>query len=258
MSFDQAEIFAKSPLGVIICDDHQRVIWCNQRFLQNTHLEESQVVNQLYAALPVEAIDKHGHVVQLFSEGQTEEIKFQYWHEPIDAPAGGQAHYFAKERNQKDRLSIAASKLAGAKLANRANWVEFLDYEVSRSRRYDNPLSVMKLHLLVLEKPDNVVDETLNQTIKDTLTDELRWADMIGHTDQGTFLTVLPETPESALINLEEKLRKSIARQLNFIDSSMKYEVVFGEASWRKHDDSQLLLKRARDRLVERLEKLVD
>jgi len=257
MSFDQSEIFLKSPLGVLICDENQRITWCNQRFLDDTKLDQSQVIDQLYAALPIEAVDKRGQLVQLFIEGQSEEVKFQYWHVPVDNPAGGHAHYFAKERNDKDKLSLAAAKLAGAKLANRANWVEFLDYEVSRSRRYDNPLSVMKLHLLVLHKPDNVVEETLNQTIKDTLTDELRWADMIGHTDQGTFLMVLPETPESALINLENKLCKSIQRQLEFIDSNLKYEVVFGEASWRKHDDSQLLLKRARNRLVERLEKLI-
>ncbi|TQV71998.1 diguanylate cyclase [Aliikangiella marina] len=258
MSFDQSEIFLKSPLGILVCDENQRITWCNERFLSDTQLDESQVVGQLYAALPVEAIDKKGHLVQLFSESVSDEVKLLHWHQPVDTPAGGQAHYFAKQRNQKDKLSLAAAKLAGAKLANRANWVEFLDYEVSRSRRYDNPLSVLKLQLLVLEKPDSVADETLHQTIKDTLTDELRWADMIGHTDQGTFLTVLPETPESALVNLEEKLRRSITRQLAFVDASMKYEIVFGEASWRKHDDSQLLLKRARDCLVKRLEKLIE
>ena len=257
MSFDQSELLVKSPLGVLVCDKQQRITWCNDRFLTDTGLIREQVIDQLYPALPLEAIDKNTQLVQLFNENGGEDVKFQYWQEELDSPAEHSVHYFTRERLNKDKVSMAAAKLAGAKLAKRNNWVEFLDYEVSRSRRYDNPLSIIKLHLLVLDKPDNVVEETLQQTVKDTLTDELRWADMIGHTDHGSFLAVLPETPESALKSLQEKLSQALKRQLDFVSDALKYEIVFGEACWRKHDDSRQLLKRARSQLVEKLEALL-
>jgi len=258
MSFDQSELLLKSPLSIVICDAQQRITWCNERFLADTHLEKAQVVDQLYPALPLEAIDKHTQIVQLFGDNTGEEIKFHYWQEQLDDPAGHKIHYFARERHGQDKVSLAAAKLASAKLSNRTTWVEFLEYEVSRSRRYDNPLSLIKLHLLVLAKPDNVVEETLHQTIKDTLTDELRWADMIGHTDHGSYLVVLPETPESALSSLKQKLSQAFDRQLKFVSDALDYKIVYGEASWRKHDDSQHLLKRARAQLVENLEALID
>ena len=111
---------------------------------------------------------------------------------------------------------------------------------------------------MVLEKPDSVAEETLHATIKDTLMDELRWADMIGHTDHGTYLMILPETPGDSLSLLQEKLEKALKRQFDFISEAINYRLVFGEASWRKHDDSQLLLKRARENLVEKLEHLLE
>jgi translation elongation factor EF-1beta len=257
MSFDPAELLLKSPLSIVICDDNQRIVWCNDRFLDETHLAKDRVLNQLYAALPLEAVDKHAELVQLFNGPNGEAAKFHYWHEKLDKPQGGTVHFFARQRKHKNRLSQAASKLAGAKLSKSTNWVEFLEYEVSRSRRYDNPLAVLKIHLLVLSKPEEVDEKTLQLTIKDTLAAELRWADMIGHTDYGSYLAILPETPAGALEALQEKLSAALARQLDFVCDSMRYEIVFGAASWQKHDDSQQLLKRARAQLVEKLEALI-
>ncbi|TQV88530.1 GGDEF domain-containing protein [Aliikangiella coralliicola] len=258
MSFDQTELLEKSPLGIVISDNSQRVLWCNSQFLSDTHLDESEVVGKLYPSLPIEAIDKNAQIVQLFNENGNDDVKFQYWQNTLEQPEKAKIHYFTREREQQSKLSLAANKLGGSRLPKRASWVEFLDYEVSRSRRYNNPLSLLKLHLIVLEKPDNVIEETLHQTIKDTLMNELRWADMIGHTDHGTYLMVLPETPGEALNSLQEKLHKAMKVQIDFISKSIKYHIVFGEASWQKHDESQQMLMRARNNLVEKLEILLE
>lgn len=257
MSIDHNELLEKSPLGIVICDKNQRISWCNARFLRETQLAEQQVINQLYASLPIEAIDKKAQLVQLFSESSKEEKRFHYWQDSTESPAGGKVHFFAEQRRDTNKLGLAAAKLPGAKLPKRASWVEFLDYEVSRSRRYDNPLAILKLHLVVLDKPESVAEETLHQTIKDTLTDELRWADMIGNTDHGTYLIVLPETPKVALKSLEDKLIAALNRQINFISDAINYQIVFGDACWQKHDDSQAMLKRARAKLVSQLEELL-
>lgn len=257
MSIDANNLLDKSPLGIVICDKYQRITWCNNRFLQETQLTEKQVLDQLYASLPIEAIDKNAQLVQLFDESTREDRQFHYWKDDIDSPADGKVHFFAKLRQAPNKLGVATAKLATTKIPKRASWVEFLDYEVSRSRRYDNPLALLKLHLVILDKPESVAEETLHQTVKDTLTDELRWADMIGNTDHGTYLMVLPETPKTALTALEDKLINALTRQLNFVSDAMNYQIVFGDACWQKHDDSQAMLKRARAKLVEQLEDLL-
>jgi len=250
MQYEQSEILEQSPLGVLVCDSKQRVSWANNRFSQETGLILEDIIGRLYASLPLEAIDKHAHIVQLFDDNSKKPKKFAYWQANINDPAGSVAHYFALERDQATKHTDVS------KLPKRASWVEFLDYEVSRSRRYDNPLSLLKLHVLILKTPENIADETIRQTINDTLMDVLRWADMIGNTNQGSYLMVLPETPYSALEQLKGKISSAIETQLNFLSADLKCHIVFGSAHWQKHDDSQKMLKRAREHLVENLEKI--
>lgn len=257
MSLDHKALLEKSPLAIVITDSHERITWCNQALLDALKIEEKEVVGQLYPSLPIEAIDKDAHLVQLFKEELNDEVKFHYWQNTLDEESGSKVHYFTQQRVSKKKFSLATAKLDKGQLPKRASWVEFLNYEVSRSRRYNNPLSILKLHLLVLDKPENVAEETLHQTIKDTLMDELRWADMIGHTDHGTYLLVLPETPEDALNALQTKLNKALQKKFEFISDTMVYKLVFGKASWERHDDSQILLKKARQDLVEQLESLL-
>ncbi len=257
MPFDPSELLAKSPLSIVICDQRERILWCNTRFLKETRLSEDSIVGKLYPSLPLEAIDNNAQVVQLFNEQLREPTKFHYWQENLTNPEQGKAHFFTLQRQSKQQKTLASLKLNNTKLPKRASWVEFLDYEVSRSRRYDNPLSILKLHLVIIDKIPSTNEDTLQQTIKDTLMDELRWADMIGHTDHGSFLIVLPETPADSLNSLKSKLKQAINKQIEFIDREISYQLVFGEACWQKHDDSQSMLKRAREKLVEGLEKIL-
>jgi len=267
MSFDPNQLLNHSPLAILVCDQSGRIIYNNPLFLKQTSLTQEQVLGQLYTALPLEAIDTKSQKVQLFSSDQVETIIFSHWQQaakPTDSSTKTTIHYFIRERENSEQ-PVINNKIKSLKLPKRASWVEFLDYEVSRSRRYDNPLAILKLHLIVFDKKDENDEQkqSLEQTqfqqiIKDTLMAELRWADMIGQTDLGSFLMILPETPSDAVAVLQNKLKKSISRELSIVDKSLKFQLVFAEASWRKHDDSQRLLERARGLLVEKLEKLLE
>ncbi len=251
MQVEQSELLEKSPLAVLICDAEHRILWTNSRFIAETGLDPQNLIGHLYASLPLEAIDKHTHLIQLFDTTSKNPKKFAYWQAELSEPAGAVAHYFALERD----ISPKHSYVDSSKLPKRANWVEFLDYEVSRSRRYDNPLSLLKLYVLADAKPQNVANQTICQTVKDTLMDVLRWADMVGNTSQDSYLMVLPETPSSALEQLESKITTAIEAQLKFLSADLKCHIIFGSSHWQKHDDSQKMLQRARQNLVENLEK---
>lgn len=253
MSFEQSEIIELSPLGVVVCDSEQRILSCNNRFLSDTGLKQETVVEHLFASLPIEAIDKKAHVVQLFDVLTENPKKFSYWQANISDPEGAIAHYFVLQR---EPVHININPNIDTKIPKRANWIEFLDYEVSRSRRYDNPLSLLKLHVITNHASIGISENQISQAIMDTLMDELRWADMIGNTSLGSYLMVLPETPSSALDHLEGKISAAITEKLTGLSSSLTCQVVFGSAQWQKHDDSLSILKRARDQLVEALEAL--
>lgn len=250
MHIDIDEILDLSPLGILLTNSEQRITWCNQRFLKETKLNQENVVGHLLAALPMEAIDKKTHLVQLFDKESSSALKFQYWCIDSTLPEKGTLHYFTLDRDATSK----PTKLAMAKIPKRPSWVEFLDYEVSRSRRYDNPLCVLKLHIIIDSCPQGLEEDDIKQSIKDTLQDELRWADMIGNTSRGSFLMVLPETPNSALQQLKGKISTAVKGQLNALSSEIRYHIVFGSAYWQKHDDSNRLLKRARENLVTELE----
>jgi len=253
MSFEQSEIIELSPLGIVVCDSEQRILSCNERFLADTGLQRGTVVKHLFASLPIEAIDKKTHVVQLFDVLTEHPKKFSYWQANISAPKGAIAHYFVLQR---EPTHININPNIDTKIPKRANWIEFLDYEVSRSRRYDNPLSLLKLHVITNQASIDVNDDQVSQAIMDTLMDELRWADMIGNTSLGSYLMVLPETPGSALDHLKDKISSAITVKLTGLSSSLTCQIVFGTAQWQKHDDSLSILKRAREQLVEALEAL--
>jgi len=253
MSFEQSEILKLSPLGILVCDSEQRILSCNERFLRDTGFKQDDVVGHLFASLPLEAIDKKAHVMQLFEVSSDRPKKFSYWQANISDPERATAHYFVLEREPAH-----INTNIDTKIPKRANWIEFLDYEVSRSRRYNNPLSLLKLHVIINHEFANVdVDgDAISQRINDTLMDELRWADMIGNTSQGSYLMVLPETPSSALDHLKSKIAAAISERLEDLSATLSCTVVFGSAHWQKRDDSLSILKRARDNLVEELEAL--
>jgi diguanylate cyclase with GGDEF domain/PAS domain-containing protein len=251
MPFEYSEILELSPLGIVVCDDHQRILWCNSRFLEDTCFDEKAVIGCLYASLPLEAIDKKAQLVQQFDDTSKNAKQYRYWQAELTKGEGVSVHYFALNREPSQ------SSVNSIKLPKRPNWVEFLEYEVSRSRRYDNPLCLLKLHILIDHRPDDLEEQAVWQTVKDTLSDELRWADMIGNTREGSFLMVLPETPPSSLDQLKKKISTAVQSQLKFLCPQLTANVVFGSSTWEKHDDGQKMLQRARTALVEELEKIM-
>jgi GGDEF domain-containing protein len=259
-----SELLNHSPLAILICDKNDRVVNANQLFYQLTQLDNAQVVNQLFLSLPLEIVDSEAKIMQLFANEDGNEVKFQYWQEILtlsDSTENYKVYYLVQLDSHlalaPKSTSIKSSKLKHLKVPKRVSWVEFLDYEVSRSRRYDNPLSLAKLHLLIFEQEDTALQDKLRQQVKDTLMDELRWADMIGDTAQGSFLLVLPETDQAAVSSLQKKLSQAIKHKFKQEQQELQYELVFAHVSWQKNDDSQRLLQRARDQLVTQLEKIL-
>jgi diguanylate cyclase (GGDEF)-like protein len=122
---------------------------------------------------------------------------------------------------------------------------------ISRSRRYQNPLSVVTMDITNLEditqSTGQVAADKIVVAVSQLLRDQMRWADIVGRLNTGQFLFVLPETDREAAVALAKKL----ATQLNgfsvMVDdqTSVPAMACFGVAAWAKGDDARLLMTRS-------------
>ena len=137
----------------------------------------------------------------------------------------GTIHYYLDTTDQQnalgdrdrlhEELAQHTTRDAVTGLPNRQALLQGLEPLVSRSRRYHNPLSVIRLRI------DNLADidtefgkgnsETALTAVSQMLKDQMRWADLIGRFDNDEFLLVLPETAADAANYLLEKLRQRLS-----------------------------------------------
>ena len=122
-----------------------------------------------------------------------------------------------------------------------------LELHISRSRRYQNPLSIV-LVLVDLADADGIEplsNEPQILSVSRYLRDRLRWVDQIGRWDDKVFLLVLPETEETDARALLDKIA---AEQHSLIlpdKESARPRLSFGLACWSKGDDMRTLMRSA-------------
>ena len=131
-------------------------------------------------------------------------------------------------------------------LLDRATIVRALETEVSRSRRYSNPLSIVVARLNPVQNEsvpiaENPAGDESNALISmgQIIQEETRWADRIGRCDAGQLMLVLPETDARSAAVLVAKFKPRVEAALH------RQGVHFGHAEWRRGDDSTLLQRRA-------------
>jgi diguanylate cyclase (GGDEF)-like protein len=261
------EALSNAPIGVLILDKTGHITWINHALEELLAIDADQVVGQNEAG-----VDPHWRS-PLFSPEPTLLVEatatrpdrwLQTWRSRLHV-AGGTIHYYADitdlqtVREDRARLSeelaqhITHDPVTG--LPNRQALLQGLEPLVSRSRRYHNPLSVIRLRI------DNLSDieamfgmgngDIALTAVAHMLKDHMRWADLIGRFDKDEFLLVLPETNLDAATQLLDKLRPLLAGLTPGARSGQSMALVakFGVAGWMLGDDRAKLLRRAREML---------
>ena len=127
-------------------------------------------------------------------------------------------------------------------LMNRVDLRQLLEAEVARSRRYNNPLSLIRIDLDGLDS-DDADPAIVLRAIGYLLNDRMRWADMIGCIEEHIVLIVLPETSEQIAQELTGKIRDWMSA-LPVNNRPVSVACRIGAAAWQKGDDSKTLLLR--------------
>jgi diguanylate cyclase (GGDEF)-like protein len=151
----------------------------------------------------------------------------------------------ARLRQQVEDLKLT-DDLTG--LPNKRAISQALELHISRSRRYQNPLSVMLVHI-DLQNAQGVRPlsaEPVVLAVSRFLRDRLRWVDQIARWEENLFLLVLPETAEEDARGLLDKISAE-QQSLQLPESLGDYRPTlgFGLACWKRGDDMRTLLRAA-------------
>ncbi len=254
-------LLENSPSFIIVTDDQQHVYWVNQSFCDFLGMERDQLLGvafsdikepclkQVLEAAPrVEVfagiLDKWielQDVMRLNGEQfgeENKELTVLYY-----ADASKAIEIERQLLQLESTLSHKMSHDPVTGMLNHHSMFQTLNSEVSRSRRYDNPLSVVLMTVDYEADNKALAPEEMEQirlVISQLLKDQMRWADIVGHLNGFDFVLLLPETVYESAEVLVKKLNTSLKNAS--IDVS---KINYGLSQWQRGDDVKMFVERA-------------
>lgn len=254
------------PFGVLILDGDKKIVYINSTLRRYLGLSGQTVgAGATITVLPatfLSSVIRGQRTVDLPGQPGSHPRTLQSWTELITTPSGKLTAYYSFDITEfhhaaqdRDRLAEELSRLttrdAITGLPNRQALLQALEPLVSRSRRYSNPLSIIRLRIgntasLDQQHGAGSTDAAL-VAISHLLRDQTRWADLIGRYSDDEFLLILPETSAENAQTLAEKLLLRLKELLVVNEQGKSFPITsrLGLAAWKKGDDSALLLSSA-------------
>lgn len=264
----EAACLENMPFGVLIFDGDKKIVYINTTLRKYLGLTANGALSgNPVAVLPstfAAGVTGGQRIIELPGAGAGQRPRMlQCWSEPLPSAKGrltacytvdmSEFHHAALERDRlAEELSRLTTRDAITGLPNRQALLQALEPLVSRSRRYSNPLSIIRLCVGNIQNLDQQhgagsADAAL-VALSHLLRDQTRWADLIGRFGDDEFLLVLPETTEENAHVLAEKLLARVNELLVTNDHGKTFTIIpeLGVAAWKKGDDSSLLLSTAK------------
>lgn len=170
-------------------------------------------------------------------------VNMHYFHEVTTENQLVQENLQLKQ--QIENLTLT-DELTG--LPNERSLSQHLAAQVTRSRRYNNPLTLVVADLKINDDSSHILDQHYDDAIlafSHFLRERLRWADFIARCNQGRFVIILPETSQQEATNLFN----DILNEKDKIDlpeeQKSALNINFGLAEWEKGNDPKMLVERA-------------
>jgi diguanylate cyclase (GGDEF)-like protein len=251
-----------SPCGLLCLDDSGRIQWLNKALEQMLELPAERLLGHTEQTLPYSThlgLFKGSGLMHLVGPGLSRERWLQCTVPEQDA-ASPVSKFFQdvtelvqlRSENQRllqqvEELTIT-DELTG--LANQRALNRALNTQVTRSRRYQNPLSLAIIELLDPSTPTVPLSDPAILATSRFLRDRLRWVDLLARWDHNHFVVILPETVAQDGIDLLADISKAFGQvSIPESDSHHPLTLCFGLAQWQKGDDARLLLDRAAEDL---------
>lgn len=250
-----------APVGIILMDAQGNIQWHNQTLERMLDISAEQLKGKSIAELPKEMASVLASPPETILLQRDDSQRWLHCHSQT-TDDGKRVQFYLditteqRLRLERDRLEDDLKQLTTRDpvtgLPNRRALLQGLEPLISRSRRYGNPLSLIKLRAeLNGLAPDQLqrYEEEAWLRVGQLLKEQMRWADIIGRFDGPEFLLILPETPAEATETLAAKICDLIkALELpGDAGESLKVTPYCSLTAWHKGDDANLMLQRLSD-----------
>lgn len=257
-------ILDKAPCGMAMLDNEGRLSWANDRLGQMVGMPVDQLLGQAPNALPANAarlLEGETGLLQLAEVDGNHRWFQRDFHKEAD-----KAMVILLEVTEQQRLdaenSYLRQQLADLKLnddltglPNKRAITQALELQITRSRRYQNPLSVVMVHIGLDDEQIHALHagaDPLILGVSRFLRDRLRWVDQIGRWEDNIFVLVLPETELEDAQGLIEKIRnEQSSMRLPEPFENVHPVLSFGVSRWQKGDDLRTLLRQVTRELMD-------
>jgi diguanylate cyclase (GGDEF)-like protein len=253
------ELIQRLPVGISVHDGAGATTWANPTLGRFLGTSPQALLGRGLDALPLTLAGKPADDPRLYrvsgAPGASAEwLRCSRWLLQAEGPETGFVCVYVdgteleRARIQVDRLrqalhgQVSTDELTG--LLNQRAALNQLEAQVSRSRRYHNPLSVMLVRLQGHGGAERPSDQTV-QEVSRLLRDQTRWPDIIARWEHADFLLILPETGADAAAKLAAKLQDHLGRsQSAHGRKGSGFSARFGIAEWTSGIDTMELLRR--------------
>ena len=261
------QLLEACPIGLLLLNKDGKAQWINPALRSWLGTRADKIIEQQVDAVPRELRKLWGEnaTVHLPATDAEDELWLLGTSQPLDD--GSKMQFFTDATASKLLLQerdALQSQLESVSLTdedtgmpNQRALTQSLESQVSRSRRYKNPLTILIMQVDNLDEfiktQETESARPLLVAIRNMLNDQLRWADTIGRMNENEFLLILPETHLEATGQMIDLIRKRFDDLYieGVENSDFKVQARFGVAEWHKGDDVGLLMARAREVLEE-------
>ncbi len=246
-------LLANVPVALTVVDSDGIIIWRNAQFAETLMLGQANPVGKTLHSVQelclYEDPDQAGRY-RVMHEGQVTDRWIS--RREIDSNSDKLRGYLYLDFSMEHKLATELASLSTVDpvsgLLNQRSMLQSLEPLVSRSRRYQNPLSIIAMEILNLNEIGEqygsvTADETLI-SVGHLLKDQMRWADIISRVSPERLIMILPETELEPAMHLARKLSEQV-NDLSIPGAEGFIEAAFGVSFWQKGNDAILLLRNA-------------
>ncbi len=261
-TFSQGHWFEACPIGLLILDQSGSVQSINPALCDMLRQPPDEIIGHNQGQMPFPELNCLFHpdgLLQLFPNGApAKQLKIES--RIIPESQGMTLRCFtdiseyeilreenARLRQQVEELTLT-DELTG--LANERAFHRVLSAQVTRSRRYTNPLCLAVVEIEA-EAGDEELTQEITLAVSRYLRDRLRWVDLIARWSSDQFMLILPETTAEDANKLLNKVKA------DFVDIGLPEAIAhltvrlqIGITEWQKGNDARLLIKRSMEALA--------
>ena len=216
----QLEVLSKAPCGILITNDSGEIQWINNTLSQWVGVPAEDIIGKKPDSLSAQLIKTFFSSESVCAAYEDDTTKMWLNKTSCESSNGTAIYYFNDQTevqylqsenalNVNEIKRLSTTDLATGLLTQQGLMLA-LEPQVSRCRRYNSTISVIMLGFKDLydENSEEACEELYN--IGQFIKEQLRWADVIGRSNEGHFIMILPETDLNAARTITAKLKTEI------------------------------------------------